>query len=55
MAEDEAKVLADAKRLSLADRVEHKNWKVRSEAYEDLKARCDRAFSDSDPIFEEAG
>ena len=55
MADEEAKILADAKKLPLADRVEHKNWKVRSEAYEDVRAACERAFSSSDPILDEAG
>lgn len=55
MADDEAKLLAQAKSLPLEDRVSHKNWKVRSEAYEDIVAACDRAASFSDPIFREAG
>lgn len=55
MADDEAQVLAAAKKLPLYERVEHKNWKVRSEAYEDVRAGCERAFSSSDPILDEAG
>lgn len=55
MADDEAKVLADAKRLPLADRLEHKLWKVRSEAFEDIRGACNRAFSNSDPILNESG
>jgi cytoskeleton-associated protein 5 len=53
--EDEAQVLAAAKKLPLCERVEHKNWKVRSEAYEDVRAGCERAFSSSDPMLNEAG
>jgi len=55
MADEEAKILADARNLPLADRVEHKNWKVRSEAYDDIRAACDSAFSSSDPILDQAG
>ena len=55
MAEEEAQVLAAAKKLPLFERVEHKNWKVRSEAYEDVRTSCERAFSSSDPILDEAG
>ena len=55
MADDEAQVLAAAKKLPLEDRVEHKNWKVRSEAYEDVRAGCTSAFSSSDPIIDAAG
>jgi len=55
MEEEEAKILAAARKLPLADRVEHKNWKVRSEAYEDIKKGCDSAFSSDDPILDQAG
>ena len=55
MADDEARVLAQAKSLPLEDRVSHKNWKVRSEAYEDIAASCDRAAGPSDPILSQAG
>lgn len=50
MAEDEAKSLLDAKQLPFADRVAHKNWKVRSEAYDDIKASCQSVFSEEDPV-----
>lgn len=55
MAEDEVQVLAAAKKLPLDERVEHKNWKVRSEAYEDIRGGCERAFSSSDPILGQSG
>ena len=56
MAEDEAKQLADAKKLPWGERVEHKNWKVRSEAFEDLQSAYGRVFNSSaDPIFQETG
>ena len=50
MADDEAKTLSDAKQLPYADRVAHKNWKVRSEAYDDIKGSCQSVFSDEDPV-----
>jgi hypothetical protein len=55
MADEEAKVLATAKKLALSERVQHKLWKVRSEAWEDIRAGCERAFSSSDPVLEETG
>lgn len=55
MADDEAKFLADAKRLPLEERASHTNWKVRSEAFEDIKTSCTKAFSADDPIFDQAG
>ena len=55
MADEEAQILAAAKKLPLDERVEHKNWKVRSEAYEDIRTGCERAFSKSDPILGQAG
>ena len=50
MADDEAKTLSDAKQLPYADRVAHKNWKVTSEAYDDIKGSCQSVFSDEDPV-----
>jgi hypothetical protein len=55
MADEEAKVLKEAKSLPLADRVEHKVWKVRSEAFEDICSACDKAFDGSDPVLDGAG
>lgn len=55
MADDESKVLAEAKKLPWGERVEHKNWKVRSEAFEDLQSAYGRAFNSSDPVFQETG
>lgn len=49
MADDEGQLLSEAKQLSFSDRVAHKNWKVRSEAYDDIKTSCQRVFSDEDP------
>ena len=55
MADDEVKVLSDAKQLSFADRVAHKNWKVRCEAYEDINSYCQKVFSDEDPVLSQYG
>ena len=52
---EEAKELAEAKNLPLADRAEHKIWKVRSEAFEDVSAACDKAFTSADPVLDGAG
>jgi alpha-N-acetylglucosamine transferase len=52
---DEQKVLADARKLPYSERVAHKNWKVRSEAYESIASTCSRAFSENDECFYEFG
>lgn len=51
MAEEEDVALAEARKLPLAERVAHKNWKVRGEAYDSIAAACDKAF-DSDGVTE---
>ena len=53
--DDEKQVLEQARRLPLEERVDHKNWKVRSEALDHIKEQCTRARSSQDPIFAEAG
>eukprot|EP00887_Chlorella_sp_A99_P000367 scaffold13.g367.t1 len=55
MADDEAKLLAAARGLPLAERLAHANWKVRAEGLDDIKTACFRAFSSEDKIFAEAG
>ena len=49
MADEEASVLVSARSLSFSERVAHKNWKVRAEAFDDLKGTCERVFSSDDP------
>lgn len=49
MADDEAKVLAEAAKLPMEDRATHANWKVRSAAFDDIKNGCARIFDGSDP------
>lgn len=48
-------MLEEAKALPLSERVTHTSWKVRSEAYGDIKESCDAAFSSEDPILLSAG
>lgn len=55
MADNEAAVLAAAKKLPLDERAAHKTWKVRSELFDDVKDACAKAFSSEDPILHQAG
>ena len=55
MADDEVKILADAKKMPMAERVAHANWKARNAAYEDIKLACQRVYEESDPILTEYG
>lgn len=55
MADNEAAILAAAKKLPLEERLSHKTWKVRSELFEDMKSGCSKAFSSDDPILTQAG
>ena len=55
MADDEAATLQAARSQPLGDRVAHKNWKVRCEVYEEIKASCQRVFSSEDPILSQYG
>jgi len=48
-------MLEEAKALPLSERVSHSSWKVRSEAYVDIKESCDAAFSSEDPMLLSAG
>ena len=55
MADDEVNILSAAKQLSYADRVAHKNWKVRGEAFDDINSSCRKVFSDEDPVLNQYG
>ena len=48
-------MLQAARSQTLGDRVAHKNWKVRCEVYEEIKASCQRVFSSEDPILSQYG
>lgn len=55
MADNEAQVLGEAKKLSYADRLAHANWKVRSAAYDDINAACNGVYDPNDPCLQEFG
>jgi hypothetical protein len=55
MSEEENKILEDAKKLPLAERVTHGNWKARSAAFEDIKKACDQLFNDGDAVLDQYG
>ena len=48
MAEDDEAVLSEVRKLPLAERVSHKNWKARGEAYDSIASACERAVGNSD-------
>ena len=49
MAEDDAKLLAEAAKLPISERAAHPNWKVRSAAYDDIRTSCALIIDDADP------
>ena len=53
--EDEQKLLEAAKKLPLSEQAQHKNWKVRSQAFESVKETCDSALGSDDPVLAELG
>ena len=53
--DDDQKVLEAAKKLPLSEQTQHKNWKVRSQAFDAIKQTCDRALGDEDPALAEFG
>eukprot|EP00898_Chlorokybus_atmophyticus_P007131 jgi/Chlat1/7419/Chrsp6S09189 len=60
MAEEE-QILKDAKKLAFEDRIAHKLWKVRNEAYADIASACasadgpdDRKLKEFGPLFRKA-
>ena len=53
--DEEVKVLADAKKLSMAERVAHAHWKARNAAYIDMQNNIERSFDISDPCLNEYG
>lgn len=52
---EEAQILADAAKLPIDERCAHANWKVRSAAYEQIRASCNSVFDQSDPILSDYG
>ncbi|GFH15736.1 uncharacterized protein HaLaN_12024, partial [Haematococcus lacustris] len=53
MADEEAQVLRESKKWAWADRVAHSNWKVRSSAYDDIRAACTAVYEETDPCLTE--
>ena len=54
-AEDELRVLAEAAKLPLAEQVAHKNWRVRLQAFDSIKAACEGAAGPEDPALDGLG
>ena len=48
-------VMQEAAKLPLDERATHANWKVRSAAFEDIKAGAERVFSADDPTLSDYG
>lgn len=55
MSDDENHALEDARKRPLAERVAHKIWKARVEVYEEMRSKCEKVFSDEDPILNNYG
>ena len=55
MADEEKAQLDAARRLPLEERLEHKLWRARAEAADDIIAQCGRASGPDAPILGEAG
>lgn len=53
--QDEEKILADARKLPISERVAHKSWKARGEAYDSISTACERALNEDDECFREFG
>ena len=53
--EDEQKLLDAARQLPLGDRTAHKNWRVRVQAFDDIRASCERAMGPEDPALDGVG
>eukprot|EP00854_Cymbomonas_tetramitiformis_P019551 gene19551-23382_t len=55
MADDDEKLVKEAKSLPWPDRFAHKHWKVRSEAYQDIVEKSGRYANLSDPGMKDFG
>lgn len=55
MADDEVQILEDARRRPMGERTAHKLWKARVEAYEEMRSKCEKVFSEEDPILNTYG
>lgn len=52
---EEDKAIEEIRRKPLAERVEHKLWKARVEAFEYIKSCCTKIFAEDDPALSEFG
>lgn len=48
MAEDDTRLLDEAKKLPWEDRLTHKNWKIRNDGYVDLASICNNITDPKD-------
>ena len=55
MAEDDGRVLKEAEKLPISDRVTHSNWKARVAAFEHIAVECKRIYDEADPLLSEFG
>lgn len=55
MADDEVKLLAEAKKWPYSERIAHGSWKVRAAAYDDIRAACAGIYDDTDPLLADLG
>ena len=55
MTDYESRLIQAARRLPLAERVVHKLWKVRLEAYEEMRSNCEKVLSHEDTLFDDYG
>lgn len=55
MADDQAKILEDAKKLPYEARVAHKSWFVKAAAFEDIGNECKKALDSNATIFHDTG
>ncbi|CAD7700615.1 unnamed protein product [Ostreobium quekettii] len=55
MSDDEKAQIDEARKKPLCERVEHKLWKVRLEAFELIKSLCAKIVSEDDPVLSDVG
>ena len=53
--DDEQQALTAALKLPLGEQTAHKNWRVRAQAFDNIKSACERAAGPEDPALEGLG
>lgn len=53
--DDEKRLLAEAAKMPMEDRVAHTSWKVRVAAYTDIQEACKSVYEESDPCLAQYG